>query len=189
MLPSGWACGVQPQNVLIRWCRRHSGARLPGWVAPAGHGMRWSRSQRCAGRLQPGKLQVMARIRTNAVSAVEGRYWRSAGRSAISVSGLMVAPEVTRSASMAARDDGAVERDAGARVCTPRVRARSHCRAAGSAGSARLGFRRPARCSLPVSAARSRPAQFPGVPAVLGVVCRGVFSSAAGTWSVRAHRW
>src|SRR6478752_9370104 len=102
MRPSGWAVGVQPQNVLIRWCRRHSGARLPGCVAPAGHGVRWSRSQRWAGRLQPGKLHVMARMRTKAVSAVEGRYWRSAGRSAISESGFTLAPVATRSASMLA---------------------------------------------------------------------------------------
>ena len=73
---------------------------MPGWVAPAGHGVRWSRSQRCAGRLQPGKLHVIDRIRTKAVSAVEGRYWRSTDKFAISESGVIFAPVATRSASM-----------------------------------------------------------------------------------------
>lgn len=72
--PSAWADGVHPlRMVLSRWCSRHSGRRLPGWVAPAGHGVTWSRSVLWAGRPQPGKQQVIERIRTNAASLAEGR--------------------------------------------------------------------------------------------------------------------
>ena len=50
--------------VLIRWWVRHRHCRLAASVAPVGQGMRWSVSQRRAGRVQPGQRQVLSRART-----------------------------------------------------------------------------------------------------------------------------
>ena len=70
----GRGCTCQPGRCLMRWWRRHRQSRLSSRVGPFGQGRTWSRSQKTAATVQPGKRQRRSRARIRRAIRAEGRY-------------------------------------------------------------------------------------------------------------------
>ena len=71
--PSVVSTTFQPGRCLTRWWRRHTVSRLVSRVGPWGQGRTWSRSQKMAAMVQPGKRQRRSRALIRSAVRLDGR--------------------------------------------------------------------------------------------------------------------